>query len=242
MNLYPAIDLKDGKCIRLKKGRLEDITYYNPDPINQASQFLNCWAKWIHMVDIDGAFQGRSFNHEVFIKIKKKFNCALQVGGGIRNIETVEFLINNKIDRVVLGTVALTNKNLCEQICKSFPNKIAVGIDAKKGWVAIDGWSKTSKIKVSEMLKVYEGIGVSSVIFTDIEKDGILAGVSFDQLENILNQTSLKIVASGGVSSLDDLKKLKKIGDVKKNLDGVIVGRAIYEKKIKVNEALEILK
>ena len=124
----------------------------------------------------------------------------------------------------------MTNKNLCEQICKSFPNKIAVGIDAKKGWVAIDGWSKTSKIKVSEMLKVYEGIGVSSVIFTDIEKDGILAGVSFDQLENILNQTSLKIVASGGVSSLDDLKKLKKIGDVKKNLDGVIVGRAIYEK------------
>ena len=122
---------------------------------------------------------GKSFNHEVFIKIKKKFNCSLQVGGGIRNIETVEFLINNKIDRVVLGTVALTNKNLCEQICKSFPNKIAVGIDAKKGWVAIDGWSKTSKIKVSEMLKVYEGIGVSSVIFTDIEKDGILGWRKF---------------------------------------------------------------
>ena len=125
---------------------------------------------------------------------------------------------------------------------KVFPIKLRSGIDAKKGWVAIDGWSKTSKIKVSEMLKVYEGIGVSSVIFTDIEKDGILAGVSFDQLENILNQTSLKIVASGGVSNLDDLKKLKEIGDVKKNLDGVIVGRAIYEKKKKVNEALEILK
>ena len=242
MNLYPAIDLKDGKCIRLKKGKLEDITFYNPDPIDQACQFINCGAEWIHIVDIDGAFQGRSVNHEVFIKIKKKFNCFLQVGGGIRNQETVEFLINNEIDRVVLGTIALNNKNLCEQICRCFPDKIAVGIDAKKGLVASEGWAKTSKTKVSEMLKIYEGIGVSSVIFTDIEKDGVLAGVSFDQLENILNQTSLKIVASGGVSSLDDLKKLKEIGNIKKNLDGVIVGRAIYENKINVDEAIEILK
>ena len=154
----------------------------------------------------------------------------------------MEFLINNEIDRVVLGAIALNNKNLCKQICRYFPDKIAVGIDAKKGLVASEGWAKTSKTKVSEMLKIYEGIGVSSVIFTDIEKDGVLAGVSFDQLENILNQTSLKIVASGGVSSLDDLKKLKEIGNIKKNLDGVIVGRAIYENKIKVDEAIEILK
>ena len=242
MNLYPAIDLKGGKCIRLKKGELKDITFYNSDPIDQASQFIENGAKWIHMVDIDGAFKGQSFNHKIFIDIKKKFKCLLQVGGGIRSIETVEFLVNNKIDRVVLGTIALKNKKLCEQICKSFPGKIAVGIDTKKGLVTTDGWSKTSKVKISEMVKMYEGIGVSSIIFTDIEKDGILQGVSFDQLENILNLTSIKIIASGGVSCLNDLKRLKEISNIKKNLDGVIVGRAIYENRVKVDEAIEILK
>ena len=242
MNFYPAIDLKDGKCIRLKKGELNDITFYNPDPVDQASQFIEMGAKWIHMVDIEGAFKGKNFNHKVFIDIKKKFNCYLQVGGGIRNFATVEFLIKNKIDRVVLGTIALKNKKLCEQICKSFPGKIALGIDAKKGWVATDGWAKTSKVKVSEMIKSYEGLGVSCVIFTDIEKDGVLAGVSFDQLESILNQTSIKIIASGGVSSLGDLKRLKEISDEKKNLEGVIVGRAIYENKINIKEAIKILK
>ena len=242
MNLYPAIDLKEGKCIRLKKGELKEITFYNPDPIDQAKQFLSMGAKWIHMVDIDGAFSGERLNHKIFINIKKKFNCFVQAGGGIRNLETVEFLLNNKIDRVVLGTIALKNKKLCEKICKTFPGKIAVGIDAKKGLVATDGWSKTSKVKVSEMIKTYEGIGVNSIIFTDIEKDGVLAGVSFDQLEKILTQTSIKIIASGGVACLDDLKKLRQISIIRKNLDGVIVGRAIYENKIKVNEAIEVLK
>ena len=242
MNLYPAIDLKEGKCIRLKKGELEKITFYNQDPIDQADQFINMGAEWIHMVDIDGAFQGKSLNHQMFIDIKKKFNCHLQVGGGIRDFKTVEYLINNNIDRVVLGTIALKNKKLCEQICKNFPGKIALGLDAKNDLVATDGWSETSTVKVSEMVKAYEGIGITSIIFTDIEKDGVLSGVSFDQLENILNQTSINIIASGGVSCLDDLKKLKKISNSKKNLEGVIVGRAIYESKFKVDEAIEILK
>ena len=242
MDLYPAIDLKDGKCIRLKKGLLSDVTKYNDNPLDQAKYFKEMGAKWIHIVDIDGAFSGERLNHKIFINIKKKFNCFVQAGGGIRNLETVEFLLNNKIDRVVLGTIALKNKKLCEKICKTFPGKIAVGIDAKKGLVATDGWSKTSKVKVSEMIKTYEGIGVNLIIFTDIEKDGVLAGVSFDQLEKILTQTSIKIIASGGVACLDDLKKLRQISIIRKNLDGVIVGRAIYENKIKVNEAIEILK
>lgn len=242
MNLYPAIDLKEGKCIRLKKGLLKDITFYNSNPVDQAAKFINMGAKWIHMVDIDGAFKGKNLNHSIFVDIKKKFNCFLQVGGGVRTFETVESLINNKIDRIVLGTIALKNKKLCQKICKSFPGKIAVGIDAKKGFVATEGWSKTSRITVSEMVKTYEGIGIASIIFTDIDKDGVLAGVSFNQLESILKQTSVRIIASGGVACLEDLKKLKEISNFSKNLDGVIVGRAIYENKIKVNEAIEILK
>ena len=242
MILYPAIDLKDGKCIRLKKGDLKDITFYNSNPINQAQSFISMGAKWIHIVDIDGAFQGKSQNHNIFIDIKKKFNCFLQVGGGIRTFETVDYLLSNSIDRIVLGTISLGKRNLFEKICKAFPGKIAVGVDVKKGFVATEGWSKTSKVKVLDIIKQYEDSGVAAIIFTDIEKDGVLKGVSFDQLQSVLDQTSLKVIASGGVSGVEDLKKLKKISEGKKNLDGVIVGRAIYEKKVDVNEAIKILK
>ena len=216
MNLYPAIDLKEGKCIRLRKGELEKITFYNQDPIDQADQFINMGAEWIHMVDIDGAFQGKSLNHQMFIDIKKSLIVTYKLVEALRDFKTVEYLINNNIDRVVLGTIALKNKKLCEQICKNFPGKIALGLDAKNDLVATDGWSETSTVKVSEMVKAYEGIGITSIIFTDIEKDGVLSGVSFDQLENILNQTSINIIASGGVSCLDDLKKLRKISNSKK--------------------------
>jgi len=240
--LYPAIDLKDGKCIRLKKGELKEITFYNSDPFDQAKSFVSMGAKWIHMVDIDGAFQGKSLNHNVFIDIKKKFNCLLQVGGGIRTFETVNYLLSNSIDRIVLGTISLEKRKLFEKICKAFPGKIAVGVDAKNGFVATEGWAKTSKVKVLDIIKQYEDSGVSTIIFTDIDKDGVLKGVSFEQLQSILDQTSLKVIASGGVSGIEDLKKLKKISEVNKNLNGVIVGRAIYEKKVNVNKAIKILK
>ena len=242
MILYPAIDLKDGKCIRLKKGELKDITFYNPDPIDQAESFVSMGAEWIHMVDIDGAFQGKNKNHNIFIDIKKKFNCLLQVGGGIRTFESVNYLLSNSIDRIVLGTISLKEKQLFEKICKAFPGKIAVGVDAKNGFVTTEGWAKTSKVKVLDIIKQYEDSGVSTIIFTDIDKDGVLKGVSFEQLQSILDQTSLKVIASGGVSGIEDLKKLKKISEVNKNLNGVIVGRAIYEKKVNVNKAIKILK
>ena len=242
MILYPAIDLKDGKCIRLKKGELKDITFYNPDPVNQAESFISMGAEWIHMVDIDGAFQGKSQNHNIFIDIKKKFNCLLQVGGGIRTLETADHLVSNSIDRIVLGTISLEKKKLFEEICKAFPGKIAVGVDAKNGFVASEGWAKTSKVKVLDIIKQYEDSGVSTIIFTDINKDGVLKGVSFDQLQSILDQTSIKVIASGGVSGIEDLRKLKEISEVNSNLDGVIVGRAIYEKKVDVTEAIKILK
>ena len=242
MELYPAIHLKDGKCIRLKKGKLDKITHYNNSPLLQAKKFKDEGAKWIHMVDIDGAFLGKNQNHETFIEIKKNVDCLIQVGGGIRNEKTAEYLIRNEIDRIVLGTIAVNNPTLVKNMCKIFPNKIAIGLDSKKGYVTTDGWAKTKNHTVIELAKKYEDIGVTHLIFTDIDKDGVLEGVSFDQLNELLQSTTLKIIASGGVSSLDDIKKIREIGIHNKNLDGVIVGKAIYENMIAVNKAIKILK
>ena len=239
MNFYPAIDIKDGKFIRLKQGRLDEVTVYGDNPVEIAKKFSEAGAKWIHVVDIDGAFKGKSINQKVILDIKKNSKTKIQVGGGIRTQESASFYLNNGIDRVVLGTIALENPKIIEQLCENYPGRIAVGIDAKKGMVATEGWSKTSTIEVGKLSKLYENIGVSCVIFTDIEKDGLMEGVSLNQLKNLLKNTKLNVIASGGVSSLDDLKKLKSLG--KKNLIGVISGKAIYEKKFTVNKAVEIL-
>ena len=239
MNFYPAIDIKDGKFIRLKQGRLDDVTVYGDNPVEIANKFSEAGAKWIHVVDIDGAFKGKSINQKVILDIKRNSKTKIQVGGGIRTQESASFYLNNGIDRVVLGTIALENPKIIEQLCESYPGRIAVGIDAKKGMVATEGWSKTSSIEVVRLSKLYENIGVSCVIFTDIEKDGLMEGVSVNQLKNLLKNTKLNVIASGGVSSLDDLKKLRSLE--KKNLIGVISGKAIYENKFSVNEAIEIL-
>ena len=239
MNFYPAIDIKDGKFIRLKQGRLDEVTVYGDNPVEIAKKFSEAGAKWIHVVDIDGAFKGKSINQKVILDIKKNSKTKIQVGGGIRTQESASFYLNNGIDRVVLGTIALENPKIIEQLCENYPERIAVGIDAKKGMVATEGWSKTSSIEVVKLSKLYENIGVSCVIFTDIEKDGLMEGVSLNQLKNLLKNTKLNVIASGGVSSLDDLKKLKSLE--KKNLIGVISGKAIYENKFSVNEAVEIL-
>ena len=220
MNFYPAIDIKDGKFIRLKQGRLDEVTVYGDNPVESAKKFSEAGAKWIHVVDIDGAFRGKSINQKVILDIKKNSKTKIQVGGGIRTKESASFYLNNGIDRVVLGTIALDNPRIIEQLCEDYPGRIAVGIDAKKGMVATEGWSKTSTIEVGKLSKLYENIGVSCIIFTDIEKDGLMEGVSLNQLKNLLKNTKLNVIASGGVSSLDDLKKLKSLE--KKNLNGVI--------------------
>ena len=211
MNFYPAIDIKDGKFIRLKQGRLDEVTVYGDNPVEIAKKFSEAGAKWIHVVDIDGAFKGKSINQKVILDIKKNSKTKIQVGGGIRTQESASFYLNNGIDRVVLGTIALENPKIIEQLCENYPGRIAVGIDAKKGMVATEGWSKTSTIEVGKLSKLYENIGVSCIIFTDIEKDGLMEGVSLNQLKNLLKNTKLNVIASGGVSSLDDLKKLKSL-------------------------------
>ena len=239
MNFYPAIDIKDGKFIRLRQGRLDEVTVYGDNPVEIAKKFSGAGAKWIHVVDIDGAFKGKSINQKVILDIKKNSNTKIQVGGGIRTQKSAGFYLNNGVDRVVLGTIALEKPKIIKQLCESYPGRIAVGIDAKKGMVATEGWSKTSTIEVGKLSKLYENIGVSCIIFTDIEKDGLMEGVSLNQLKILLKNTKLNVIASGGVSSLDDLKKLKSLE--KKNLIGVISGKAIYENKFSVNEAVEIL-
>lgn len=239
MIFFPAIDIKDGKCIRLTQGLLKSLTIYNNDPIKQANKFEELGCKWIHIVDIDGAFSGKSINHELIFEIKKNTKCKIQMGGGIRSIKTIESLVENDIERIILGTVALNDPELVKTACKLFPKKIVVGLDAKNNKVAVEGWSKTSEIKDTDLIKMYEDVGVSAVVYTDISRDGLLSGINIKSIKNILNSSSINIIASGGVGSKEDILELLQIED--KNLEGVICGKAIYEGKINVVEILRIL-
>ncbi|MDC3090960.1 1-(5-phosphoribosyl)-5-[(5-phosphoribosylamino)methylideneamino]imidazole-4-carboxamide isomerase [Rickettsiales bacterium] len=239
MIFFPAIDIKDSKCIRLEKGKLKNIKFYNENPVAQAIEFQDMGCEWIHVVDIDGAFSGMPMNQDVIYDIKKNTNCKIQVGGGIRDMDTIETYLSNSIDRIILGTIAAKRPSIVEESCKNFPNKIVVGIDSKKDMVATEGWSKTSSLSTIELAKKLEGLGVSSIIFTDIEKDGLLKGMSFKKIKDLLNATTINVIASGGVSSIDDLRNLNKIKA--KNLEGVISGKAIYESKFLVSDALKVL-
>ncbi len=239
MHFYPAIDIKNGQFIRLKKGRLNEMTIYGNDPISQAKKFCSSGAKWIHVVDIDGAFEGASRNMETILKINKSVKSNIQVGGGIREIKTIEKLINSGVSRIVLGTIAINNPKFVKEVCKNFPNRIAVGLDTKKGFVATEGWVKSSKINFQNFLDIYEDSGVSTIIFTDIDKDGLMEGTNYGQLTELLQTTKLNVIVSGGVASLNDLKKLKKIKVG--NLVGVISGKAIYEKQFTVRDAVNVL-
>ena len=239
IEFYPAIDIKSGKVIRLKKGLLEHETVYGTDPIIQAKKFVELGAKWIHVVDIDGAFKGETKNIDTIIEIKKRSACKIQVGGGIRNLNTIERYLNNGIDRLVLGTIALNRPEFVKNLCQRYPEKIAIGLDTKKGFVATEGWAKESKVNFKEILKIYEKSSVSAIIFTDIDKDGLMKGANYKQLKELLSLTKIKIIASGGIASLEDLKIIKKLETP--NLIGVISGKALYEKKFNVSEAIDIL-
>ena len=239
MHFYPAIDIKNGQFIRLKKGRLSEMTIYGDDPVEKAKEFCSSGAKWIHVVDIDGAFEGNTKNMETILKINNSVKSKIQVGGGIREIKTIEKLLKSGVERIVLGTSAIINPKLVKEACKNFPKQIAIGLDTKKGFVATEGWSKNSKINFEDFLNIYEESNVSTIIFTDIDKDGLMEGANYHQLTELLKKTKLNVIASGGVASINDLKKLKKINF--SNLVGVISGRAIYEKKFSVREAVKIL-
>jgi phosphoribosylformimino-5-aminoimidazole carboxamide ribotide isomerase len=240
MIFFPAIDLKDGKCVRLFKGDMNQATIFNNNPSSQALEFENLGFKFLHLVDLDGAIAGKIINKSAIIEILKTIKIPTQLGGGIRSLQDIEEALSLGVHRVILGTIALTNPKLVIEACKKFPGKIVIGIDAKNGFVATQGWVEDSKISAIELGKRLEYCGASAIIYTDISRDGTLTGFDFAGTKQLAQNLLIPIIASGGVASDEDVIKvhqLKKDGVV-----GAIVGRALYEKKISVEKLVLINK
>lgn len=237
MNLYPAIDLKDGACVRLLHGDFDALTKYNPDPGDQARKFADAGCRWIHVVDLDGAVAGAAVNIEAVNAILKT-GLPVQLGGGIRSMAQIETWIDAGISRVILGTAALKDPDLVIEAAKNFEGKIAVGADARGGMIAAEGWLETTNMPVLDLVKRFEDCGVAAIIFTDIGRDGALTGVNLDATAELARATSIPVIASGGVASIDDIIALSQDTS---GIDGVITGRAIYDGRLDLKEALNIL-
>lgn len=218
---------------------METETVFNNKPEDQAEIFEKLGCEWIHIVDLNGAVDGLPVNHKIIDSILNRIRIPIQLGGGIRSMKTIEYWIERGLARVILGTAAIRDPELVKLAAKEFPGKIAVGIDAKNGFVATDGWVRTTGVKSTELAKQYEGNGVSLIIYTDIDRDGMMAGPNIEQTANLADSISIPVIASGGISSLEDLHKLKKS---KVKLNGVISGRAIYDGIFKIDEAINILR
>jgi phosphoribosylformimino-5-aminoimidazole carboxamide ribotide isomerase len=240
MILFPAIDLKDGQCVRLKLGDMDQATVYNPDPAAQAKAFEDQGFEWLHVVDLNGAFAGESVNGAAVEAILKATKNPVQLGGGIRSIAHIEAWLAKGLSRVILGTVAVRDPDLVIEACKLFPGKVAVGIDAKGGKVAVEGWAEASELGIIELAKRFEGAGVATIIYTDIDRDGILAGINWNSTLDLARSTSIPVIASGGLASLDDIRRLAEPHAA--ILEGAISGRALYDGRIDPAEALRILR
>jgi len=239
MILYPAIDLKDGQCVRLYKGAMEKATVFNDDPAAQARAFAEQGAEWIHLVDLNGAFAGKPVNAEAVEAILRDVKVPCQLGGGIRDMATIEAWLSKGLARVILGTVAVENPDLVREAARAFPGQVAVGIDARKGLVATKGWAEETDVKVTELAIAFEDAGVAAIIYTDIDRDGAMQGPNVEATAALAWATSIPVIASGGVSSLADLIALKETGAP---LNGAISGRALYDGKLDLAEALKALK
>lgn len=240
MILFPAIDLKDGECVRLKLGDMNQSTVYNTDPAAQAKAFEDQGFEWLHVVDLNGAFAGSSVNGAAVEAILKATKNPVQLGGGIRTLEHIEAWLSKGLSRVILGTVAVRDPQLVIEACKEFPGKVAVGIDAKGGKVAVEGWAEASELGVIELAQKFEGAGVAAIIYTDIDRDGILAGINWSSTLALAEAVSIPVIASGGLASMDDIHRMTQ-PDARK-LEGAISGRALYDGRIDPTEALAILK
>ena len=239
MILFPAIDLKDGQCVRMKLGDMEQATVYNADPAAQAKSFEDQGFEWLHVVDLNGAFAGESVNGAAVEAILKATKNPVELGGGIRTLDHIEAWLSKGLARVILGTVAVRDPGLVIEACRKFPGKIAVGIDAKGGKVAVEGWAEASSLGVIELAKKFEGAGVSAIIYTDIDRDGILTGINWDATIDLAEAVSIPVIASGGLASIADIVRMT-MPDAKK-LEGAISGRALYDGRIDPAEALAIL-
>ncbi|MDR7223579.1 1-(5-phosphoribosyl)-5-[(5-phosphoribosylamino)methylideneamino]imidazole-4-carboxamide isomerase [Aminobacter aminovorans] len=240
MILFPAIDLKDGQCVRLKLGDMDQATVYNNDPGAQAKAFEDQGFEWLHVVDLNGAFAGESVNGAAVEAILKATKNPVQLGGGIRSLAHIESWLDKGLARVILGTVAVRDPELVKEACRKFPGKVAVGIDAKGGKVAVEGWAEASSLGVVELAKKFEGAGVAAIIYTDIDRDGVLAGINWDSTIDLAEAVSIPVIASGGLASLADIVRMT-MPDAKK-LEGAISGRALYDGRIDPAQALAILR
>jgi len=238
MILYPAIDLKDGNCVRLLRGEMDKATVFPESPANQAALFEAAGFEWLHLVDLNGAFEGKPVNEAAVKAILARVEMPVQLGGGIRNMDMISGWLDAGISRVILGTVALRNPVLVKEACRLFPGQIAVGIDAKDGKVAVNGWAELSDQLAIDLAKKFEDAGVSAIIYTDISKDGAMSGPNFDETLKLAESITTPVIASGGISSLDDVKKYKELET--HGIEGCILGRALYEGAIKAEEVLTL--
>ena len=236
--LYPAIDIKDGKCVRLLFGDMQKETIYNNNPIDQAMWFVDQGAKWLHIVDLDGAVVGKSINKTIIQKLSKTFQnrVKIQLGGGIRNLENIDFWLQNSVERLILGTLALENPDFVKDLENEYFKKIVIGADVRDGMIASHGWKKQSNTKAVDLIKKFNPSIISSVIYTDISRDGSLKGVSLNETVNFAKSIPHPVIASGGISSLNDIIRLS--DQFSNGIEGVIIGRALYDKQFTFEEAL----
>ncbi|MBN9045150.1 MAG: 1-(5-phosphoribosyl)-5-[(5-phosphoribosylamino)methylideneamino]imidazole-4-carboxamide isomerase [Rhizobiales bacterium] len=240
MILFPAIDLKDGQCVRLKLGDMDQATVYNTDPAAQAKAFEDEGFEWLHVVDLNGAFAGESVNGAAVEAILKTTKNPVQLGGGIRTLAHIENWLAKGLRRVILGTVAVRDPALVIEACKKFPGQVAVGIDAKGGKVAVEGWAEASELGVVELAKKFEGAGVAAIVYTDIDRDGVLAGINWESTLALADAVSIPVIASGGLASMNDIRRLA--APEARKLEGAISGRALYDGRIDPAEALSVLR
>jgi len=235
MKIFPAIDIKDKKCVRLVKGDFDNKTEYEMSPVEQAGKYKDHGFKNLHIVDLDGALTGETINLDIIQDIVSKFDLKVEIGGGIRNIDSIQKYIEIGADKVILGSAAIKNKNFLKEACKKFSNKIALGLDAKDGYLSVSGWRENSNQLALDYLKEVNDYGVSRLIYTDINRDGMKQSPNFDETLKLAEISNCPVIISGGVSSIDDIKKAKNL----KNVEGIIVGKAIYDGDIKLEELVK---
>ncbi|RZO31476.1 MAG: 1-(5-phosphoribosyl)-5-[(5-phosphoribosylamino)methylideneamino]imidazole-4-carboxamide isomerase [Rhodospirillaceae bacterium] len=241
MILFPAIDLKDGQVVRLLYGDMNAVTVYGDNPGAQAGAFAELGFDWLHVVDLNGAIEGRPVNRAAVEAIRVVFPGKIQLGGGIRNLESVESWLTLGVDRVILGTISARDPDLVREACRRFPGRIVVGIDAKGGRVAVEGWVETGEMTALELAQAFETAGVAAIVFTDIDRDGALTGVNLEATVALADAVSIPIIASGGVADIDDIRAVKAACDAGANLEGAISGRALYDGRLDPHEALALI-
>ena len=234
MILYPAIDLKKGKCVRLLQGKMNKQTIFNNDPLKQAKLFVNEGCEWLHVVDLDGALTGKTVNLDVIKEIVSKYDLKIEIGGGVRSLDSIKQYVDTGVEKVILGSGAIKNKEFLKESCVKFKGQIALGLDAKDGNLSVSGWKENLEIKTTDFLKEVNDFGVSRIIFTDINRDGMKTSPNLDETVKIAGFSNCPVVISGGVSSINDIKKAKELNN--KKIEGIIVGKAIYDGDIKLDE------